>query len=53
MKSVRAFETALLKHLYDAHFTLMQAIDTTKELDDAAEQALQKAILAFAGSWEA
>ena len=53
VKSVRAFETALLKHLYDAHFTLMQAIDTTKELDDAAEQALQKAILAFAGSWEA
>ena len=52
VKSVRAFETALLKHLYDAHFTLMQAIDTTKELDDAAEQALQKAILAFGNTDE-
>ena len=53
VKSVSKFESALLKHLYDTRFSLMQSIDATKDLDDKTEAALRQAIEDFARGWEA
>ena len=53
VKSVPAFEAALLQHLYDTRFAQMQAIDTTKDLDGETEASLRRAIEEFAQGWEA
>ena len=53
VKDVSAFEAGLLRFLRQEHGTLMDAIDTTHNLDDDTAGALREAVRAFAAGWEA
>ena len=53
VKDISRFEEGLLAHLDKAHATLVQGIDNSKDLNDHMKEALRKAILDYAESWEA
>ena len=47
-----AFEAALRSYMRNQHAEIMDKIETTKNLDDAAEQALSAAIEEFKKNWD-
>ena len=53
VKDISRFEAGLLEYLNTSHAPLVQGIDNTKDLDAHMEEALRKAILDYAASWEA
>jgi F-type H+-transporting ATPase subunit alpha len=51
--SVAAFETALIKHVYDEYPELVQKIDETKDLPNDAAEKLREIIRAFKSHFKA